>query len=213
MENIHLNCPIKSSPYFKTKETKSLKVIRSEVISGLTYYPDFISEDDENELLAMINAEEWLVELKRRVQHYGWKYNYRERSIDKSMCLGPLPHWVKKIAISLKECGIADEIPDQVIVNEYRPGQGISNHIDCEPCFADTIISISLSSTSIMNFINLESKLKIDAILEARSAICLKGDARYKWSHGIPGRLADDIFGVRINRGLRISMTFRKVII
>ncbi|MGM9478042.1 alpha-ketoglutarate-dependent dioxygenase AlkB [Pedobacter sp. GSP4] len=213
MKNIIPYNHYRLTPYFQPVERKQLQVVCSEVIPGLTYYPNFISIAEEHELLTIINAQEWLGDLKRRVQHYGWKYDYRARSLDKSMRLGPLPLWIKKIALRLKECGMVDEIPDQVIVNEYRPGQGIGNHVDCEPCFGDTIISLSLSSTSVMNFVNLESKSKVEAVLEARSAICVKGEARYKWSHGIPGRLADDIYGVRVNRGLRVSMTFRKVIV
>ncbi|WP_231289239.1 hypothetical protein [Rickettsia bellii] len=40
---------------------------------------------------------------------------------------------------SLHKQNIFHEIPDQVIINEYMPGQGIAPHTDCIPCFSDTI--------------------------------------------------------------------------
>ena len=46
-------------------------------------------------------------------------------------------------------------MPDQLIVNEYQPGQGISAHIDCEPCFKNTIVTVSLGSVYEMDFISL----------------------------------------------------------
>lgn len=41
------------------------------------------------------------------------------------------------------------ELPDQLIVNEYPAGEGIEAHIDA-PLFTDTIVSISLGSSCIM---------------------------------------------------------------
>jgi len=190
-----------------------LKPIVSNIIDGLVYYNDFISREEENNLIKIINQEPWLGDLKRRVQHYGWKYDYRARSLTSELFLGPLPTWAQNLALRLQYHGLIEDLPDQVIINEYKPGQGIANHVDCEPCFGDTIISISLGSISVMSFINLQSNMRVEAVLDRRSAICIKGECRYNWSHGISARLADDIYGVRINRGLRISITFRKVII
>lgn len=56
-------------------------------VTGLLYLPDFITAAEEQELLERIDREPWLTDLKRRVQHYGYKYDYRARAIDLSMCL------------------------------------------------------------------------------------------------------------------------------
>ncbi len=181
-------------------------------IPGLKYIPNFITEQEEANLITLINEHEWLTDLTRRVQHYGWKYDYRARFIDHHMRLGPLPYWAQALSMRLKQNGLINEIPDQIIVNEYKPGQGIANHVDCEPCFGDTIISLSLASACAMNFVNLQTKERQELILAPRSVVCMQSEARYKWSHGIASRLADDIFGVRTNRKLRLSITFRKVI-
>src|SRR4051794_10507896 len=94
------------------------------VIPGLRCLPDFVVETDRAELLSLIDAQLWLTDLKRRVQHYGYRYDYRSRSVDPSMYLGPLPDWLDRLARKMHDEGFGDEVPDQVIVNEYQPGQG-----------------------------------------------------------------------------------------
>ena len=87
------------------------------------------------------------------------------------------------------------------------PGQGIAPHIDCIPCFSDTICSLSLGSSCVMELTNNEVKRSI--MLKPRSLLILKNDARYKWKHGIAPRKSDN----KIARNRRISLTFRKVIL
>jgi alkylated DNA repair dioxygenase AlkB len=182
-------------------------------IPGLQYIPNFISQNDEFELLQSINQEVWLSDIKRRVQHYGYRYDYKARSIDYSMYLGRLPAWVMKISDAICKGGQMEQAPNQMIINEYLPGQGITNHVDCEPCFGETIISLSLSSPCIMDFVNVKTKQKIELLLEKRSLVVINGEARHKWSHGIAPRKTDFFNNLRIERGLRISITFRNVIL
>ena len=51
-------------------------------ILGLELYPTFISIKEEKELLKFVDDSNWLNDLKRRVQHYGYKYDYRARKIN-----------------------------------------------------------------------------------------------------------------------------------
>jgi alkylated DNA repair dioxygenase AlkB len=180
-------------------------------IIGLKYIPNFIDEIQVKQFIASISNEQWLNDLKRRVQHYGYKYDYKARSIDYSMFIGPLPNWVLPLAKRLFDENHIDTVPDQLIINEYEPGQGIANHIDCEPCFGDTIISISLGSSCVMDFINLRTKQKIEVMLESGSIVVLSGEARHNWTHGIAQRKTDNFKGIKTDRQLRTSMTFRKV--
>jgi alkylated DNA repair dioxygenase AlkB len=180
-------------------------------ITGLKYVPNFISKDEHTELWQAINREPWLNDLKRRVQHYGWRYDYKARSIDYSMFLGELPMWAKTLADRLQQSNYLSKVPDQLIINEYQPGQGIANHVDCEPCFGETIISVSLGSPCVMDFINLKSKEKIKVMLEPRSLVVISNEARHNWTHGIATRKTDNFNGNKTERQLRISMTFRNV--
>ncbi len=174
-------------------------------IPGLQYLPDYITADEEHALIEAIEGQPWLNDLKRRVQHYGYKYDYKARAVTADSFLGPLPDWMKPVVQNLPFK------PDQAIVNEYLPGQGISAHVDCVPCFDDTIVSLSLGSGAIMQFTNGQEKY--DLYLEPRSLIILSGPARYEWTHAIPARKSDVIDGFKIERGRRISLTFRKVIL
>jgi len=190
---------------------KSIPVIP---IKGLTYVTDFISDDEHKEVWEAVNKEIWLGDLKRRVQHYGYKYDYKKRSLDYSMYIGDIPLWTKFIAERIVAKGYMKNLPDQLIVNEYKSGQGIADHIDCEPCFDDTIISLSLGSPCIMDFKNKDNnKDKHELLLQAKSLIVITDDARYKWTHGIPSREKDKWLGETIFRKTRISLTFRKVIL
>ena len=176
-------------------------------IPGLAYISSYISSAYEETLMKLIDAQEWNLDLKRRTQHYGYQYDYAARSVNASYYLGEMPYWVDELCSKLYGAGTFIEKPDQVIINEYMPGQGIASHIDCVPCFEGIICSLSLASGCIMDLTNGHAKKSI--YLESRSLLILKGDARYKWKHGIASRKNDN--GVKRQR--RISLTFRKVIL
>ena len=182
-------------------------------ISGLTYISDYITAEQEAELIAIIDQQPWLNDLKRRVQHYGYKYDYTARRVTSDLKLGDLPDWVMGYCNELHQKQLYPQVPDQVIVNEYQPGQGIASHIDCVPCFREAIASISLGSPCIMDFVHSKTNEKLPVLLEPRSLFVLNGDARYVWKHGIASRKTDKITGNKISRGRGISITFRKVIL
>ncbi len=81
----------------------------------MQYIQEFISKDEHRELWQAINQETWLTDLRRRVQRYGWKYDYKARSIDYSMYLGELPPWVKPFAKRLHQSNYLSKLPDQLI--------------------------------------------------------------------------------------------------
>ena len=180
-------------------------------VPGLLYVADFLSEDEEDRVVGIIDQSDWSSELQRRVQHYGWRYDYKARQIDSSMRLDPLPEWAARLARRLVSNGILSDVPDQVIVNEYRGNQGISRHVDSEPSFADGIAMISLLESWEMVFRERKKRgRKVLQRLERRSAAIMKGDARYRWTHEIPKRKHEP---GRVKRGRRISLTFRKVLV
>jgi alkylated DNA repair dioxygenase AlkB len=181
-------------------------------IKGLTYLENFITKDHQRQLITIIDEQTWLDDLKRRVQHYGYKYDYKARRIDTNMYLGELPLWTKPLIQKFLSDNLFDVEPDQLIINEYLPGQGIANHIDCEPCFDDTVISISLNSFCVMDFCNQMTKQKIPFLLEPCSAVVLKGESRYDWTHGIAARKSDSYNNQTYLRKRRISLTFRRTI-
>ena len=169
------------------------------MIAGLRYAAGFVAAPDAAALVAAIDAQPWLDDLARRVQHYGWRYDYRARRVAPDMYLGPLPAFLSALVARL------DFAPDQAIVNEYVPGQGIAHHVDCVPCFGETIASASLLSRCEMEFRRGDTRHAI--LLEPGSLLVLSGEARYDWSHAIRARGSDH----GVPRGRRLSVTFRTV--
>ena len=196
----------------------AIQVKSIDKIPGFKMLPDIISEAEEERIISEIDHSEWSSELQRRVQHYGWRYDYKLKQVDSTMRIGKLPEWAEMMAQRLFKSGYLLEIPDQVIVNEYVRDQGISPHIDNPSSFADGIATISLLETWEMDFRKRGSKVKVTQRLERRSATILTGDARYQWTHGISKRKTEPASQLhndkkaRVPRGRRVSLTFRKVI-
>jgi alkylated DNA repair dioxygenase AlkB len=182
-------------------------------IPGLSILNDFISIEEERDLINRVDQEQWLSDLSRKVQHYGYKYDYRSRRIDDTYRIGPLPNWIGPITSRMVEKEVIGVQPDQMIVNNYEPGQGIALHIDCEPCFDDVIISLSLNADIVMDLKKVNNQAKESILLKRRSLLILTGDARYEHLHGIVGRKSDQFNGSKRSRSRRISLTFRKVIL
>lgn len=176
-------------------------------IEGLSYIPDFITQDEERELLDNIDVKPWLHDLRRRVQHYGYKYDYKARTVTQDNYIGPLPAWIEPIA---------EKLPfkaDQAIVNEYEPGQGIAAHIDCVPCFDGVIASLSLAAPVMMHLIHPQTGQKEELYLQPRSLTVLSSAARYDWQHAIPARKSDMVNGFKVQRKRRVSLTFRRIVV
>ena len=121
----------------------------------------------------------------------------------------------------------------QAIINLYHPGEGISDHVDLLDRYDDGIVGVSFISGCVMRFrkpdhgqhhdpLSLNDPQYTELYLPPRSVVALVGDARYKWTHGIPLRrldLVQDEFEPQntyegrkstwLDRQLRLSVTFR----
>jgi alkylated DNA repair dioxygenase AlkB len=172
---------------------------------------EYASPEESAALLAAVDAGTWRTDLKRRVQHFGWRYDYTARSVDASMYLGPLPEWAAVVADRLHAEGLTAELPDQLIVNEYQPGQGIAPHVDCVPCFGETVLSLTLGSGCVMGLTHTKREEAVALWLVPGSLLVLSGEARHDWRHGIAARKSDEVDGTRRPRGRRVSLTFRTV--
>ena len=122
------------------------------------------------------------------------------------MDLGKLPKWLNDVISKIKEDGLCEIVPDQVIINEYKPGQGISPHINCENCFGPRNFTLSLGSQVIMEFTQDGNPTK-EILLTPRSLVMMYGEARYNWKHSIQAILKDN----GVDREKRLSLTFRNV--
>ncbi len=174
-------------------------------IIGGDYIHDFIDESAERELLASIDNENWIEDLKRRVQHYGYRYDYKSRTIDAKDKLGELPEWAGRVIAKLTAGAepIFKHKPDQIIVNEYQPEQGIAPHTDRD-CFGPVLASLSLGGECKMKIKHPSDKGRdFTVCLEPRSLIVFRGESRECWKHGLQ---------LNKNAKRRVSLTFRTVL-
>ncbi len=181
-------------------------------VPGLKFVAGFLTPEEQHECVERVDAavDEWRRDLARRVQHYGWRYDYKARAITPDMHLGALPDWLSNLAYRLyEETGQFDRVPEQVIVNEYQPGQGIAMHIDHQG-FGPTVCTISLLDDWEMDF-SSDWKHKQPALLQRGSCVLLTGASRSKWQHGIAPRKSEILASGRRNRERRLSLTFRTV--
>lgn len=181
-------------------------------ISGLSYLPGFLSEDEQERAVHAIDASPWRNDLKRRVQHYGWKYDYQSRTVSQGMKLGELPEWLQTLGAKLLAQSSFKRMPDQAIVNEYEPGQGIALHVDRD-CFGPVVATLSLGDDWQMNFRPVDGPRSETRswLLEAGSALVLSDAARYDWMHGISPRKREREGQGWRPRKRRLSVTFRTV--
>ena len=176
---------------------------------GARLVPAVVTEAEEQRILMRIAAAPWLSDLSRRVQHYGFRYDYSARASGRHAPAPAFPRWATVIGERLRPLfgGIR---PEQCIVNEYRSGQGIGMHAD-HPSFGPVVVSLSLGAAWHMHFRPRSRRpyvrhgLPSDemAVLPRHSALVLCGQARHAWMHAI-----DPAANAR-QAETRVSATFR----
>jgi alkylated DNA repair dioxygenase AlkB len=171
--------------------------------SGLSYVPGFITEPEERALLDGIagldlrEAQYKEYTAKRRVASFGAGYDFTENELTPAPRIAAflLPLRAKLAAwlrIPAEDFGYA-------LVSEYRPGTELGWHRDV-PHF-EVVAGVSLASAATMRFRQFPPRRNgrvFTLELAPRSAYVLRGDARWKWQHGIVATPA-----------LRYSITFR----
>ena len=203
----------------RTADTPSHRMEAHPRIPGLIYIPGFLSPREQANMLGAIDREPWRNDLQRAVQHYGWKYEYTKRTVTRDMQIGPLPEWVMPTAARIGELenGSSGEplfptTPEQVIVNQYRPGEGISWHTDAAS-FGPVIATLSLGDRWHMVMRPGYNGTPEQLMLGKGSLLIFSGEARTKWAHCIDRRVrAEQSPGEKPRlRRRRVSVTFRTV--
>jgi alkylated DNA repair dioxygenase AlkB len=173
-------------------------------IPGFCLKLDYITRAEEKELLQEVEAGKWDSEWKRRVQRYGIGYGSREGRVVSAF----FPEWLVPIAGKVAEDAGFERFPDNCVINEYQPGQGIAPHKDYSS-FGPRVACVSLGSGVLLDFYSEDRRVKRSILIPSRSFWVISGDARSKWLHGIAPRRFDPIEGEKRERGRRVSITFR----
>jgi alkylated DNA repair dioxygenase AlkB len=171
---------------------------------GFTYISEFVTEQEERELLGIIAGIEFRefqmhgVTAKRRIAHFGWHYSFDSHALSPA---SPMPEGledVRRRAAVL--AGIEPSAFAETLITEYTPGAGIGWHRDAPPF--GIIAGLSLAGACRMRFQKGKGDERHTAAvdLEPRSCYVIAGDARTKWQHMIPP-----------TKALRYSITFRSL--
>jgi alkylated DNA repair dioxygenase AlkB len=169
---------------------------------GFTYYPEFISAAEENELLSHIRTLEFKsfryrgFVAKRRIVDYGWSYDFESMKLSAGKPIPPFLMPVREKAAQL--AGLSPDKLSEALITEYQQGSAIDWHRDV-PQF-DVVVGISLLSPCTFRLRRKAASTweRYNIIAEPRSAYVLKGPARTEWQHSIPS-----------TESLRYSITFR----
>lgn len=170
---------------------------------GMTWVKNLLDEKEQDKIVRILDKMPWDDRMGRRVQQYGFEYRYESGSVTSK--LSPMPPIISDSSTMLVEEGYLKTHPNSAIVNEYLPGQGISNHIDSSS-FGQEIAVVSLLSPVWVDFISPLGESRAYDV-HPGDLMTLTGKARYSYSHGIAKRLTDD----GRPRRRRISVTLRSV--
>ncbi|KAJ3179845.1 Alkylated DNA repair protein alkB 8 [Geranomyces variabilis] len=126
-------------------------------VPGLTVVPGFVSPAEETAILSSLaNSQQesaWTTLGKRRVRHFGYRFDYIRRTVDRDTSAAePMPSWAERVIAAYGQMFPDADIPDQLTVNEYEPGSSIPPHTDTHSAFGDAILSVSLQGDVVMEF-------------------------------------------------------------
>jgi alkylated DNA repair dioxygenase AlkB len=159
---------------------------------GFQYTPDFITKEEEKNLLAEITKTELHIfsfqgyEAKRKVASFGYDWNFEQRRLLKGKEIPNAFHFlIKKVAKKLS-INIVDFA--ELLVTEYPAGSVINWHRDAPPF--DLIAGISLFTDCTFRLRPYEkSKQNRSSIISfpvhQRSLYCMQGSSRNDWQHSI----------------------------
>jgi alkylated DNA repair dioxygenase AlkB len=173
--------------------------------AGLVYVSEFVSEDEERELVDRVQALEFEeVRMRgqvalRTVHHLGHRYDYEGWRL---VAADPVPAWMTALRERAGDlAGVDPEEFTEALVTHYPPGAGIGWHRDA-PLFGPKVVGVSLLGACRMRFQRRAAGVRRVHTLDLapRSAYVLGGAARWSWQHSIPA-----------TPELRYSVTFRTV--
>ncbi|XP_029967542.1 putative RNA/DNA demethylase ALKBH6 [Salarias fasciatus] len=197
------------------------------------YIPDFISEEEEAYLLQQVYKSpkiKWTQLSGRRLQNWGGLPHPR------GMVGERLPDWLLKHCEKISSLGaFCGKTANHVLVNEYKPGEGIMPHED-GPLYHPTVTTISLGSHTLLDFYTPvsgtegdapqteENRYQFSLLVRPRSLLILQDDMYQRLLHGIRGcdqdtltdkvvnlSAAKAVSGDTLTRGTRVSLTIRHV--
>jgi alkylated DNA repair dioxygenase AlkB len=159
---------------------------------GFIYHPDFITREEEQNLLETISKIELHsflfqgFEAKRRVASFGYDWSFEKRTLSKGKEIPfVFDSLIQKVADKLS---ISQNNFAELLVTEYPPQSVINWHRDAPPF--DIIVGISLLSDCMFKLrphdkTNQKRNAIISFPVRRRSLYIMQGSVRSDWQHSI----------------------------
>jgi alkylated DNA repair dioxygenase AlkB len=164
-----------------------------ESIPGLQYQPDFLSVEEEAQLLEVVQTlplhpakyKEYLA--RRQVVSFGGNYDFGTNTLRPGMALDERLVPLRDRVAAWLGVGRAQLV--QVLVAEYAPGTPLGWHRDV-PDF-EAIVGVSLRNEAVLRFrpyppAEAAKRQVVQLDVAPRSIYKMEGAARWAWQHCVP---------------------------
>ncbi|XP_071789689.1 alpha-ketoglutarate-dependent dioxygenase alkB homolog 4-like [Asterias amurensis] len=216
-EKRYIYCWMCNEAYQQTESFKEKSIVTSTceehsgnglVFPGVILIPEFVSEEEEAEIVQIIDESPWKPSQSGRwKQDYGPKVNFKRRKLKTGSFTG-LPPFIQPFVNRINSHpGLGDFVPVELCNLDYRPDRGssIDPHRDDSWLWGERLITINLLSGTFLDMTPVttsdltpvttsdttsaehdpQTALTVRIPLPARSLIVVSGAARHDWNHGI----------------------------
>ncbi|XP_051552422.1 alpha-ketoglutarate-dependent dioxygenase alkB homolog 4-like [Myxocyprinus asiaticus] len=182
-------------PVLKSAVREERGVRQSFGFPGVFLWEDFVSEDEEKELVARMDEDVWRESQSgRRKQDFGPKVNFKKQRVRVGDFTG-LPAISSNLVERMtKEPLLASFKPVEQCNLDYDPlrGSAIDPHLDDSWLWGEHLVTINLLSNTVLTMSldrgwrDMEQgEVRVAVHLPRRCLVVLYGEARHRWKHSI----------------------------
>ncbi|XP_049599248.1 alpha-ketoglutarate-dependent dioxygenase alkB homolog 4 isoform X1 [Syngnathus scovelli] len=180
---------------------------------GVFLWEDFLSEEEEKELISSMDKDVWnLSQSGRKKQDFGPKVNFKKKKVRFANFSG-LPPLSKKLVLRMQqEESLTGFQPVEQCNLDYQPqrGSAIDPHLDDSWLWGERLVTVNMLSDTVLTMslerglphLGLPGEVNVAVPLPRRSLVMLYGEARHRWKHSI---LRKDV------RERRVCSTYREL--
>ncbi len=127
------------------------------------------------------------------IWEFGWNFSSSgatapNRKLQMEHKLGEVPPFLCKLWAELRQKKLVpqENVPDHCMVNCYKGGIGLFQHVDALDFWGPWIVVLSCGASSILRLRHIFSThVFFDVVIPSGALYVLQSDARYEWSHEI----------------------------